>query len=201
MKIVGVGVGPGMLTSQAIETIRHAEILYGSPRAIQLAQEHIRCEAKTIGNYSRIHELPSHAVVLSTGDPNLSGLGKYAGCDDEIVPGISSLQAACARLRMDMAGVVVVSAHGRTSGPAAAEIKQAAGSGYTVFVLPSPEVDVTMVASILLGIGLEVPLAVLERLGYPDERVDIGYTGRPPRAYSPLYCIMAGPAVPTKNLL
>jgi cobalt-precorrin-7 (C5)-methyltransferase len=195
MKIVGVGIGPGMLTSEAAEVIQHAKIIYGSPRAIELAEEYITCEAKNIDDYSKIHELPSNAVVLSTGDPNLSGLGKYAGPDDEITSGISSLQVACARLKIDIADVVVVTAHGRDPTPAVLKFIQAIGSGATVFLLPSPEMGVDMVASTLKSIGLDVPIAVLERLGYPDEHVEVGTAGKTSIVNSLLYCIMTGPAI------
>ena len=195
MKIVGVGVGPGMLTSEASKVIQHAEIIYGSPRAIELAQEYITCEAKNIGDYSKINELPSNAVVLSTGDPNLSGLGKYAGPDDEIIPGLSSLQVACARLRVDIADVVVVTAHGRNPTSAALKFRQAIESGSTVFLLPSPEMGVDMVASTLESFGLDVPIAVLEQLGYPDEHVEVGNVDKTPLVNSLLYCIMTGPAI------
>jgi cobalt-precorrin-7 (C5)-methyltransferase len=195
MKIVGVGVGPGMLTSEASKVIQHAEIIYGSPRAIELAQEYITCEAKNIDDYSKIHELPSNAVVLSTGDPNLSGLGKYAGPDDVIISGISSLQVACARLKVDMADIVVVTAHGRDTMSSVVKFRQAIGSGSTVFLLPSPEMGVYMVASTLESIGLDVPIAVLEQLGYPDEHVEVGIVGKTPLVNSSLYCIMTGPAI------
>jgi len=195
MKIVGVGVGLGMLTSEASKVIQHAEIIYGSPRAIELALEYITCEAKNIDDYSKIHELPSNAVVLSTGDPNLSGLGKYADPDDEIIPGISSLQVACARLKVDIADIVVVTAHGRDTTSAAVKFRQAIGSGSTVFLLPSPEMGVDMVASTLESIGLDVPIAVLEQLGYPDEHVEVGTVERPPKVQSQLYCILVGPGI------
>lgn len=195
MKIVGVGVGPGMLTSEASEAIQHAEIIYGSPRAIELVQEYISCEAKNIDDYSKINELPSNAVVLSTGDPNLSGLGKYAGSEDKIIPGISSLQVACARLKVDIADVVVVTAHGRNPTPAVVKFRQAIGSGSTVFLLPSPEMGIDTVASTLENIGLEVPIAVLEKLGYPDEHIDVGTVDKTPKVQSQLYCILVGPAI------
>lgn len=195
MKIVGVGVGPGMLTSEASKVIQHAKIIYGSPRAIELAQEYITCEAKNIDDYSKINELPSNAVVLSTGDPNLSGLGKYAGPDDEIIPGISSLQVACARLKVDIAEVVVVTAHGRDTTSPIEKFRQAIGLGSTVFLLPSPDMGVDMVASILENIGLDVPIAVLEKLGYPDEHVEVGTIDKIPKVQSQLYCILVGPAI------
>lgn len=195
MKIVGVGVGPGMLTAEAARAIRNANIVYGSPRAIELAKEYINCQVKKIEDYTGIRALPHKAVVLSTGDPNLSGLGKYAGSNDVVIPGISSLQVACARLKIDLTEVVTVTVHGRNPGPAITAFRQALTSGSTVFLLPSPDFGVDHVASILFNMGLDVPIAVLERLGYPDEHVKVGTAESPPTVNSLLYCIMAGSAV------
>ncbi|NIA03202.1 MAG: cobalt-precorrin-7 (C(5))-methyltransferase [Nitrospirae bacterium] len=195
MKIVGVGVGPGMITPEVAVAIQNAEIIYGSPRAIELAKEYIMCEAKNIKDYSKINELPFNAVVLSTGDPNLSGLGKYAGHDDKIIPGISSLQVACARLKVDMSDIVVVTAHGRDAISSVAKFRQAICSGSTVFLLPSPEMGVETVVSTLKSIGLDVPIAVLEKLGYPDEHVEVGTVKRLPKVNSQLYCILVGPGI------
>jgi cobalt-precorrin-7 (C5)-methyltransferase len=195
MKIIGVGIGPGMLTAQAIEAIQQAEVVYGSPRALELAAGNIRGIARKIEDYTRIHELPDNAVVLSTGDPNLSGLGKYARTDDVIIPGISSLQVACARLKIDLTDVVVITAHGRDPTQAIKKFKRTITSGVSVFLLPSPDFGVMQVASNLLNIYLDVPIAVLERLGYPDEHVNVGTAKRPPAVKSRLYCVMVGPAV------
>ena len=50
------------------------------------------------------------AVVLSTGDPMLSGLGYLEG---QVIPGISSMQVACARLKISQLRMVPVTLHGR----------------------------------------------------------------------------------------
>ena len=195
MKIIGVGIGPGMLSAEAIENICQAEVVYGSSRAIELAAEHICCNVEKIKDYSRIHELPDNAVVLSTGDPNLSGLGKYAGVDDIVIPGISSVQMACARLHIDQTKVVIITAHGRNPARAIGKLRSVILLGLTVFLLPAYDFGVDQVAALLLDMRIDVPIAILEQLGYPDERVEIGTVGRPPVVKSQLYCIMAGSAV------
>ncbi|MCK4937233.1 MAG: cobalt-precorrin-7 (C(5))-methyltransferase [Methanosarcinales archaeon] len=195
MKIVGVGIGPDMITPEAAGVIQQAGLVYGSPRALELAGEHICCETRTIKDYGRIHELPFDAVVLSTGDPNLSGLGKFAGPDDVVIPGISSLQVTCARMKVDLTDIVVVNVHGRDPTTAAVNFGQAITSGSTVFLLPSPNFGVDEVVSILESIRLDVPIAVLEKLGYPDEHVEVGTLEKPPKAESQLYCMIVGPAL------
>ena len=40
MIVVGVGVGPGMLTEEGIEAIRKASVVYGAKRALEIAEIH-----------------------------------------------------------------------------------------------------------------------------------------------------------------
>ena len=112
MKIIGVGCGPGMLTEQAIREISKAEIIYGSDRAIDLAQSCIPvgCVVKTIDDFKQLKNLPDNVVILSTGDPMLAGLGYLPG---EVICGISSFQLATARLKIPVSRVSVVVAHGK----------------------------------------------------------------------------------------
>ncbi|HQI55074.1 MAG TPA: SAM-dependent methyltransferase, partial [Methanothrix soehngenii] len=112
MIIVGVGIGPGMMTQEAGEAIGRARLIYGSKRSIDLAREYIDpdCIVREIEDYKRLSSLPEEAVVLSTGDPMLSGLGYLPG---RVIPGISSLQVACARLKISELDVVPITVHGR----------------------------------------------------------------------------------------
>ena len=86
MIIVGVGAGPQMLTAQAAQAVAQARLIYGSERAIDLVREHINpdCIVRVIEDYKKLHDLAEDAVVLSTGDPMLSGLGYLKG---RVIPG------------------------------------------------------------------------------------------------------------------
>ena len=131
MKIVGVGCGPGMLTAEAARTLRGAALIYGSVRAIALARDHIppECEVHEIADYRSLRSLPGHAVVLSTGDPMLAGLGYLPG---DVIPGISSLQVAFARLKIPLTRAAVVTAHGKTTpGPWPMPGRRSCGAGWS----------------------------------------------------------------------
>ena len=112
MKIIGVGCGPGLLTEQAIKELKRARFAYGSERAIGLARPYLpgNCTVRSIDDYKKLPALPDDAVILSTGDPMLAGLGYIRG---EVIPGISSLQVAAARLHIPLSRIAVVVAHGR----------------------------------------------------------------------------------------
>jgi len=191
MKIVGVGCGPGMLTGEAIRVIGGARLIYGSARAIDLAAAYIPagCAVHEITDYSRLRDLPAHAVLLSTGDPMLAGLGFLGG---EIVPGISSLQVACARLGLSLTRVVVVNAHGKDHDGAIAEAAAEIGRGRLVFLIADPAFPLTALTAALRGSYPRCRIAVCEHLGYPDERVAIGTAIDPPVPATDLFVVVAG---------
>ena len=191
MKIVGVGCGPGMLTEEAIRVIGEARLIYGSARAIGLAASCIPagCTVHEITDYSRLRDLPAHAVVLSTGDPMLAGLGYLGG---EIIPGISSLQVACARLGLSLARIAVVNAHGKDHDGAIRDTAAEIGRNRLVFLIADPAFPVTALAAALRVPHPRCRIAVCEHLGYPDERVMIGSAVDPPAPASDLFVVVAG---------
>lgn len=188
MKVVGMGAGPGMLTFEAAKVIGKARLIYGSERAIELASSQIdpRSNVHVIDDYKALRELPDDAVVLSTGDPMLSGLGYLGG---EIVPGISSMQVACARLGISQIKVVPITVHGRKmeTGPIAEEIRR----GKCVFLLVDDSTDLAGLCQHLEKRGLGREVAVLTDLGYPEEKVMMGNTSNPPLSGG-LACVMIG---------
>ncbi|MDD1648262.1 MAG: cobalt-precorrin-7 (C(5))-methyltransferase [Methanomicrobiales archaeon] len=191
MKVVGVGCGPGMLTEEAIRVIRAATEIHGSRRAIELARAHIPegCRVVEIRDYNALGDLPADAVVLSTGDPMLAGLGKTGTA---VVPGISSLQVAAARLGIPLTRIVVVDAHARDRAEA---VDRAAGEirrGRVAFLLTDPEFDPAALAAALRGMPGRIRIAVCDRLGYPDEEITTGTPEHPPGPGSSLSCTVAG---------
>ncbi|KAF5088530.1 Tetrapyrrole (Corrin/Porphyrin) Methylase [anaerobic digester metagenome] len=188
MKIVGVGCGPGLLTAEAARVIAGATLVYGSARAIALARDAIPpgSEVHEIEDYQSLRSLPAHAVVLSTGDPMLAGLGYLPG---DVVPGISSLQVAFARLKVPLARAAVVSAHGKDHARAITEAREEVVRGKVVFLVADPAFDVGVLAAALPA---ETRLAVCEDLGYPAERIAVGTAAEFPAPLGELYVVVAG---------
>ncbi len=189
MKIVGVGAGPDLLTLEAIYAIESARIIFGSKRAIELAKKYIKCESHEIEDYT-LNSLPRDAVVLSTGDPMLSGLGKFAKKDDVVIPGISSLQLACSRLRLNAEGLAVITAHSRDIDEIKHRLIKEMESGKNIFLLPDAAFGVIELVSLMKLHGISKRIWVFEDLAYPDERISEGTTERPPVVNSDLYCVM-----------
>ncbi|MBN1432969.1 MAG: cobalt-precorrin-7 (C(5))-methyltransferase [Methanomicrobiaceae archaeon] len=191
MNIVGVGCGPGMLTEDAISAIENADIIYGSERAIELASAHIRkdCDARIITDYKALRTLPDNAVILSTGDPMLAGLGYLEG---EIISGISSYQYACAKLKIPMIKTAIVNAHAKDHEKALEDISFEISREKIVFVIADPEFDILRLAKSLPAESQDCKIAACERLGYPDERIAIGDLNEPPVAESGLFVLFVG---------
>lgn len=188
MIIVGVGAGPKMLTFEAAEAIFKARLIYGSERAIELVASHIdpECQVKVIEDYKALRQLPNEAVILSTGDPMLSGLGYLGGV---IIPGISSMQVACARLNVSQLRVVPITVHGRKMKPES--IIEEVERGKCVFLLVDDSTDLAGLCDELETKGLRRDVAVLSDLGYPEEKIEMGSTASPPDSKG-MVCVMIG---------
>ena len=191
MKIIGVGCGPGLMTGQAIAELKKARTAYGSERAIELARPYLtpHCIVRSIDDYKRLHTLPDDAVVLSTGDPMLAGLGYLKG---EVIPGISSLQVAAARLHIPLSRIVVVVAHGRGHEQGMHDTVEEVKRGRIVFLLADPKFDAGELYSRLAALRMPLQVALCEELAYPGERIVVGDIASPPVPGSALYSLMIG---------
>ncbi|MDR2943482.1 MAG: cobalt-precorrin-7 (C(5))-methyltransferase [Methanosarcinales archaeon] len=193
MIVVGVGVGPKMLTAEGIEAIQKASVVYGSGRALELAKPYIPkgTPIDTIKDYKNIRLLPADAVILSTGDPMFSGLGKFAAVNDTVIPGISSFQAACARLKVNLTNFSCVTAHGRKEiDSAKEELIREIRLGKNVFLLPDEKFGAADVCAVLKEILVQADVYSLEEIGYPEEKILKGDVDNPPLPVSELYGLM-----------
>jgi cobalt-precorrin-7 (C5)-methyltransferase len=191
MKIIGVGCGPGMLTEQAIREVSRATLIFGSDRAIELAAQYIpaHCVVKTIDDFKNLSSIGGDAVVLSTGDPMLAGLGYLSG---EVIPGISSLQVATARLHIPVSRVSVVVAHGKGHKKGILDTVEEVKRGKIVFFLADPKFDVKELYTELSALSTKISIALCENLGYPEERILIRDIQSPPQPTEALYSLVIG---------
>ncbi len=191
MKIIGVGCGPGLLTEQAIRELKRARFAYGSDRAIGLARAYLpkNCTTRSIDDYKKLPALPDNAVILSTGDPMLAGLGYLKG---EVIPGISSLQVASARLHIPLSRISVVVAHGRGHEQGMHDTAEEIRRGKIVFLLADPKFSVRDLCTRLAALSLPLQIAVCENLAYPDERIAVGNIVSPPMPESDMYSLVIG---------
>jgi cobalt-precorrin-7 (C5)-methyltransferase len=122
--IVGCGPGsPEYLTTAAIRAVQEAEVLVGARLLLDLFPAHpgerIMMEAHTEKVLAAIAERPDKRIaVLVTGDPGLASLAqpilkRFGRSRCRVIPGISSLQAAFARLGLDWMSARIIDAHGK----------------------------------------------------------------------------------------
>jgi cobalt-precorrin-5B (C1)-methyltransferase len=181
--IVVVGVGPGpedLMIPAGWRALRGAEVVVGGAR--QLAGFAPRgVEQITIGADMDALEravrsrLDRRIVVLASGDPTCYGILStlrrlLPEVDLRVIPGISSFQLALGRLHLSWESVRFTSAHGVDL----AQFLTAVREHPRVLALTDPLHSPQSLAEILLDTGLEGRITVLERLGYPDERITRG---------------------------
>jgi len=191
MKIIGVGCGPGLLTEQAKKELKRARFAYGSDRAIEIARAYLpkNCTVRSIDDYKKLPALADTAVILSTGDPMLAGLGYLKGT---VIPGISSLQIAIARLHIPLSRVAVVVAHGHGHEQGMQDTVEEVQRGKIVFLLADPKFSVADLYNRLAGLSLPLQVAVCENLAYPEERIVVGDIAAPPQPEADLYSLVIG---------
>lgn len=125
MKITIVGCGPGnprYLTTEATDAIRDAKVLIGSERLLSLFPEvpGIACPARSADAIELIEARLAYGpvTVLVSGDTGICSLAtplvRHFGIKVcRLVPGISSVQVAFARLGLDWRNAKIVTAHAK----------------------------------------------------------------------------------------
>jgi len=187
-KLFIVGIGPGSkdyLTQIAVDTVKNADIIIGSWRAIDIFDE----IGEVIGlNVKDLQEKLELAVdlatngkevcVLSTGDPGFSGvlktilrIAKSKEFDEkniEVIPGISSLQLAVAKNRISWDEANIMTFHGREN---IKDILEVIDNGQPTIALPSKSVK-DMVRFLLdNGVDENRKVTICEKLSYPEEKI------------------------------
>ncbi len=90
-----------------------------------------------------------------------------SGCEAETIPGISSLQYLCAKLRIPWEDIPSISAHGRQVNVAAHAARHA-----RVFFLTGGEMTAQTLCVALVACGMgDAKVTVGSRLSYPDESI------------------------------
>jgi precorrin-6B C5,15-methyltransferase / cobalt-precorrin-6B C5,C15-methyltransferase len=189
--------GPAGLADAARARLAAADMVIGAERLLALCGGHLNPRAQTRELGSHLAEVPDwireartagrRVVVLATGDPLCFGLGarliEAMGAEAvEVLPALSTLQVACARLKRPWGDAHIVSIHGRDSGewPADASatpqhglapLLRAAAHHDRILCLTSPANGPGRIARALVacGLGEQFRLSVACRLRRPDE--------------------------------
>lgn len=185
-KVSILGIGPGSrdyLLNITEKKIKEADFLIGSNRALSLFSDlnketmEITGQLKEVRDFIEANCLNKKIAVLVSGDPGLFSLMNYLkrelGKDIfEVIPGISSLQLAAARLKMRWDDLEIKSLHGNPIDNQFLElVKNRSKIGFFTDQESSPE----RIAQALIDNNIKNKrAAVFENLSYSSENLTKG---------------------------
>lgn len=180
-----VGIGPGAkeyLTLGTIELIEKSDVLVGSKRSLELFDyvdaEMIELQPRdipsTVKNAVDYLNNGLKVTVLSTGDPGFSGMLKTVQKISpetklNVVPGISSVQLAAAKLQIPWDTANLITIHGGKE-PSDDLLERIDDSTANIIL---PNRHISELAEYLLDNGYDSnkPITICEKLSYPDEQI------------------------------
>lgn len=182
-RIKVIGVGPGSrdyLTPAAKEALDATKAVVGGQRHIE---QLTRPDQKTFilkNNLDEALDFIRHhreigVAVLASGDPGLYGILTYLRrCfrpeELEVIPGISSVQLAFARLAMPWQDALILSAHGRSIDEKF--LSEVIRGHPKVAILTGPSCPPTRIAKLLVENGMaRKKVYCCCNLSYPDEYI------------------------------
>lgn len=126
-------------------------------------------------------------VRLHTGDPSIYGAIKeqmdelhLLNIEYEVIPGVSSFTAAAAAIKKEFTlpgvsqTVILTRVEGRTPVPTGENLEKLASIGASMAIFLSISMIEKVVGQLKKGYGKNVPIAVVERATYEDERIIFG---------------------------
>ncbi|MFC3452805.1 precorrin-6y C5,15-methyltransferase (decarboxylating) subunit CbiE [Amycolatopsis speibonae] len=175
LTVVGIGADgwPG-LSAQAREAVLRADVVVGAPRQLAYLPAGVKTEpwpSPLLPSLDDFLAGRSGVCVLASGDPLLSGIGTtliQRGYEVEILPALSSVTLARARLGWSAEETEVVTVVGRAIG----RVSRALAPGRKIFVLGANAEDLL---DLLKARRYEKSrVTALSDLGGPEERIGPG---------------------------
>jgi precorrin-6B C5,15-methyltransferase / cobalt-precorrin-6B C5,C15-methyltransferase len=197
-RVIGVlDDGVASLNATALAHLRSADVVIGGARTLALFAREFKAGAVRHDLTGQLKAVPDwvraaradhlSCVVLATGDPLCHGIAPYLAqhlCVQalDILPNLSTLQLACARIGLAWQDARIVSVHARDAGEWARgslpahglyALAQALRAHARLLVLTSPDNSPDRIARLLVaeGLGDDFHMAVAENLLQPEERV------------------------------
>ncbi|MGO9116604.1 MAG: precorrin-4 C(11)-methyltransferase [Desulfomonilaceae bacterium] len=199
MKVYFVGAGPGdpeLLTVKAERLLKNCKIcIYAgslvSERVLDLLPQHAERHDSSALDLQEISRLFIDAsdrgidvVRLHSGDPAIYGaIGEQMdeldrhGIDYEVIPGISSFQAAAAALRTELTApeiaqtIILTRTSGRTPLPETQELEILARTRATLCIFLSAHKIGEISETLAKHYGKHCPAAVIYRVSWPDQQI------------------------------
>ena len=205
MKVYFIGAGPGdpeLLTIKAEKIIKKADIvIYAgsliSQDIIKLAKKAARLYDSSGMSLEEVLRVirrakPAEKIIarIHSGDPSIYGAiqEQMDWCEKQeidycVIPGVSSFQAAAASLKQELTlpsvsqTVILTRISGRTKVPAKEDLQRLAQSRSTMVIFLSIDRIDDVIKKIKESYGLNTPVAVVEKVSLPEERIITGRLG------------------------
>lgn len=178
--IIIAGCGPGhadYLTTAVHNAVNSAEVLVGARRLLELFPDSDALRLTVGADIAAVlAEMENHRdrrmVVLVSGDSGLFSLARrvqeHFGREQcRLIPGISSVQVACARLGIDWHDLRIIGAHGRTPEATIDELR----AWRKIAILAGTCAATEWAADLLEQLGDEYRATVCENLTLPEEKI------------------------------
>ena len=197
MKVIFVGAGPGdpeLLTLKAARLLQTCQCcVYAgslvSPEVVALvpaSAEKYDSAAMTLEETTAVcvkaRERGIDVIRLHTGDPSIYGAIREQmaeldrlGIAYEVVPGVSSFQAAAAALKTELTApevsqtIILTRTAGRTPMPAGQELERMAQTRATLCIFLSVHNMADVAQTLAVHYGADCPIAVVYRASWPDQ--------------------------------
>jgi cobalt-precorrin-7 (C5)-methyltransferase len=181
-KVYIIGIGSGTedyLLPIARRTIEASDCLIGGKRALRLFQDLHKEEILLEGDFEKVipyllkEKERKKIAVLVSGDPGLYSflrtISRFLKREEYVViPGISIVQIAFARIGEGWEDATIISLHGRKTDDLAERVKESPKT----FLFTDSNYPPEKIAAHLLDKGVENRRAILmENLTYPNERI------------------------------
>ncbi len=199
MKVFFVGAGPGdpeLLTLKAQRLLQSCRccIYAGSLVSSQVLAEippNAECHDSASMTLAQVVEVYRHAqqqnidvVRLHSGDPSIYGAINEQMCElnelgieYEVVPGVSSFQAAAAALKTELTSpevsqtIILTRCAGRTPLPADQELDRLAQAHATLCIFLSAERIPELAKTLVPHYGSACPIAIVYRASWPEQKI------------------------------
>lgn len=199
MKVYFIGAGPGdpeLLTIKAARIIKKADIvIYAGSLVRKDILEFSRKGAlfydssgmtleDVLAVFAKARATSKTVVRIHSGDPSIYGAiqeqidwCEKENIDYEVIPGISSYQAAAAKLSQELTlpgvsqTIILTRISGRTKVPSKEDLRRLAKVRATMIIFLSIQEIDRVVKKLKQGYRLDTPVVVIEKVSHPDERV------------------------------
>lgn len=185
-KVYVLGIGPGnrdYLLKKSERIICQMDILIGGQRALELFRDTAAEKIKITTPLSQIRDYilenykENKIAVLVSGDPGLYSLLTYLKKELdpdilEVIPGISSLQLAAARIKINWNDLQITSLHGRDNSKKLLELLR---SETKVGFFTDNKLPPNKIAELLIEKNIKnKKIFVFENLSYQSEKITAG---------------------------